>query len=99
VDLTKWIGSLDWIICGGESGPHARPCDLEWIGSIRDQCAAANVPCFIKQLGSNPHAIIECELSEVRDKKGGDISEWPAALRVRRFPIPVRPSKTEGFVK
>lgn len=43
---------LDWIIVGGESGPGARPCHVQWIRSIRDQCQAAGVPVFVKQLGS-----------------------------------------------
>ena len=43
---------VDWVIVGGESGPKARPCDIDWIRSIRDQCRAAGVPCFVKQLGS-----------------------------------------------
>jgi protein gp37 len=41
------------IIVGGESGPHARPCDVAWIRSIVKQCADAGVPCYVKQLGSN----------------------------------------------
>jgi len=40
---------LDWCVIGGESGPHARPCDLGWIRGIRDQCKAAGVPCYVKQ--------------------------------------------------
>lgn len=45
---------IDWIITGGESGPGARPCDIEWIRRIVEQCKAAGVPCFVKQVGSNP---------------------------------------------
>jgi len=40
---------LDWVIVGGESGPRRRPCGIEWIQSLADQCKSANVPCFIKQ--------------------------------------------------
>ena len=40
---------LDLVIVGGESGPHARPCNLDWIRSIRDQCKAAGVPFYMKQ--------------------------------------------------
>jgi protein gp37 len=40
---------LDWIVAGAESGPGARPCNIEWIRSLRDQCAAAGVPFFFKQ--------------------------------------------------
>lgn len=46
--------ALDWIIVGGESGPSARPCDIAWIRSIVEQCKAARVPCFVKQIGALP---------------------------------------------
>jgi protein gp37 len=42
---------LDWIIAGGESGPHARPSHPDWFRSLRDQCAAAGVPFHFKQWG------------------------------------------------
>jgi protein gp37 len=42
---------LDWIIAGGESGPHARPAHPDWFRSLRDQCAAAGVPFHFKQWG------------------------------------------------
>jgi protein gp37 len=45
---------VDWLIIGGESGPSARPCDVAWIRSLKDQAAAAGVPCFVKQLGAYP---------------------------------------------
>ncbi len=48
-------GGIDWVICGGESGPKARPCHVEWIDDIVQQCHAARVPCFVKQLGANPY--------------------------------------------
>jgi hypothetical protein len=40
---------LDWIIAGCESGPGARTCEVSWLRSLRDQCAAAGVPYFLKQ--------------------------------------------------
>jgi protein gp37 len=43
---------LRWVIVGGESGPGARPCDLAWVRSIVQQCRAAGVACFVKQLGA-----------------------------------------------
>lgn len=43
--------SLDWVIAGGESGPHARPPHPDWFRSVRDQCAAAGVPFLFKQWG------------------------------------------------
>lgn len=42
---------LDHIIVGGESGAGARPMHPEWVRSLRDQCAAADVPFFFKQWG------------------------------------------------
>lgn len=49
-----WSGPgkrLDWVICGGESGPGARPMHPDWARSLRDQCQAAGVPFFFKQWG------------------------------------------------
>ncbi|MDF1734967.1 MAG: phage Gp37/Gp68 family protein [Minwuia sp.] len=43
---------LDWVICGGESGPGARPMHPDWARSLRDQCAAADVPFHFKQWGA-----------------------------------------------
>lgn len=42
---------LDWVICGGETGPGARLCHPEWVRSLRDQCHAAGVPFFFKSWG------------------------------------------------
>jgi protein gp37 len=42
---------LDWVICGGESGPGARPMQPEWAQLVRDQCIAAGVAFFFKQWG------------------------------------------------
>jgi protein gp37 len=42
---------IDWVICGGESGPGARPMHPQWATSLRDQCAAAGVPFLFKQWG------------------------------------------------
>jgi protein gp37 len=49
-----------WIIVGGESGPGARPCNIGWIRSIIEQCNAAGVPCFVKQLGKVPVEVDRC---------------------------------------
>lgn len=43
--------SLDWVICGGESGAKARPMHPDWARALRDQCADAGVPFFFKQWG------------------------------------------------
>ena len=44
------LENIDWVIVGGESGPGARPMDLAWVRAIRDQCQAAGVPFFFKQM-------------------------------------------------
>ena len=44
------VGKLDWVICGTESGPGARPWDWDWIRNLRDQCQVARVPFFLKQV-------------------------------------------------
>lgn len=51
VSLGPWISQLDWVITGGESGPHARPSNPQWFRDIRDQCAAAGVRYLHKQNG------------------------------------------------
>ncbi len=53
VDLRRWLasGDVQWIIAGGESGPAARPMDLDWARDLRDQSAEAGVAFFLKQLG------------------------------------------------
>ena len=50
LDLTPWLDELQWVIVGGESGRGKRPIDLDWAREIRDQCAAAGVPFFMKQV-------------------------------------------------
>jgi protein gp37 len=50
-DRYETTHGIDWVICGGESGPHARPMHPVWARSLRDQCAAAGVPFLFKQWG------------------------------------------------
>lgn len=40
---------LFWVICGAETGPGARPMDIAWARSLRDQCREAGVPFFFKK--------------------------------------------------
>lgn len=97
----EWRG-VDWVIVGGESGHGARPCRIEWVRSIVEQCQAAAVPVFVKQLGSHVIGNMSERMAmigepvnrgddsivrwKLRDKKGGDMAEWPQYLRVRQFP-------------
>jgi protein gp37 len=80
---------IDWVICGGESGPGARPFNLAWAESIYTQCGEAGVPFFMKQIGSKPFWLSEGDGGTIYPpikSKGGDPSEWPEHLRVRQFP-------------
>ena len=45
------LEGIDWVIVGGESGPHARPMRESWVIEIRDKCRLAGVPFFFKQWG------------------------------------------------
>ncbi len=59
-DLGGQAWEIDWLIVGGESGPGARPMDIDWARSLRDECADSGAAFFLKQLGG------------VRDKRGAD---------------------------
>lgn len=80
------IPIIDWVIIGGESGNEKgkyryRPCEIEWIESIIDQCKGTKTPVFVKQLGT--HLAKQLGL---KDRHGGDMSEWPKHLQIREFP-------------
>lgn len=80
------VPGIDWVICGGESGPGARMFREEWAESIRRQCDAAGVAFFMKQYGSNTFRGEPMRPIYLMDSKGGDPAEWPEHLRVRQFP-------------
>ena len=63
---------LDWLICGSESGPKARPSHLNYFRSARDQCQAAGTSFFMKQITERGQKI--------------PFAQWPEDLQVREFP-------------
>jgi protein gp37 len=65
---------LRWVIVGSESGHKRRPMHVEWAMSLREQCANAGVPFFMKQM-------------EINGKITGEISAFPPELQVREFPV------------
>jgi len=67
---------IDWVIAGGETGPHARRSDLDWFRSLRYQCSAAGVPFFLKQITARGRKI--------------PFDEWPSDLQVREVPDAAR---------
>lgn len=61
------LAGIHWVIVGGESGPRARPMQIEWVREIREQCREQGVAFFFKQWGG------------IRPKSGGrelDGQEW-----------------------
>lgn len=92
---------LHWVVVGGESGPGARACDINAVRDVVEQCNAAGVSVFVKQLGAiavdstrhtrgrtAPYSLRPQELG-LKHPKGGDPAEWPEALRVREWPLSV----------
>jgi protein gp37 len=65
---------INWVIIGGESGPHCRPMQLEWARSLVAQCRAANIPVWVKQLGGYPN-------------KREALLSLPEDLKIRELPI------------
>jgi protein gp37 len=45
------LDGIHWVITGGESGPDARPCEVQWVRDLRDRCQDAGVAFFHKQWG------------------------------------------------
>lgn len=96
--------ALDLVIAGGESGPGARPCALEWLTDAGRACREAGVPFWLKQLGSfivsEARAWTEEEAREqglpyrwawragLEDRKGADPAEWTAELLELRGRLP-----------
>ena len=73
---------IDWVICGGESGPGARPMHPAWSRSLRDQCAAAGVPFHFKQWGEwQPYKMGTAYCDGFREaivvKNGDGPTGWP----------------------
>lgn len=83
------LHGIDWLICGGESGPGARSFDIEWARSLRDQCRRAGTAFFMKQLGV--HTRMSPDGGDplpmfFTKAQAGDLSVIPEDLRVRQFP-------------
>lgn len=90
-----------WTVVGGESGPAARRCEVGWIRSIVRECEEHDVPVYAKQMGTafvderngvvGAGLLVHPDVADrvayrLRDRKGGNIDEFPDDLRVRQFP-------------
>jgi protein gp37 len=82
--------TLDWVIVGGESGPGARPCYVEHVRSVVEQCRAAGVACFVKQLGARCYSMPyrgsdrKWTPEEALDSNGEEIEELGKILGASR---------------
>ncbi|MFH0901319.1 MAG: phage Gp37/Gp68 family protein [Pseudomonadota bacterium] len=65
--------TIDWIVAGAESGPGARPCELDWLRSLRDQCQAVGVSYYLKQ------ARIDGKLVHLPELDGRQWTEMPVS--------------------
>jgi protein gp37 len=79
------VPPFDFVVCGGESGPRARPFDLEWARSVRDACRRLKLPYYCKQFGAN--ASVGGIPFPTKHRKGEDPDEWPVDLRIRQIPL------------
>jgi protein gp37 len=89
IDLSPWLGELDWLIVGGESGVgnRARPMHPDWVRDLRDQVRAAGGALFLKQVGSN-----RALWPGVKHRKGENPIEWPPDLQIQDLPRRSGPS-------
>ncbi|MBN2039609.1 MAG: phage Gp37/Gp68 family protein [Spirochaetes bacterium] len=82
-------GFIDWVICGGESGPDARPAQPDWILTLKYQCAESKTPFFFKQWGEFIPVIknFEVTMNRVGKKKAGrllygkEYNEYPRKIK------------------
>jgi len=70
------LEGIHWVIAGGESGPRARPMNIEWAREIRDQCRSQSVPFFFKQWGGTRPK------SGGRELDGREWNDFPAIIKL-----------------
>ena len=62
--------SLDWVVVGAETGHDARPCDPDWIRSIRGECRDHKIPLYVKSLGDRKEIPLDLRIRELPDFRG-----------------------------
>ena len=91
VALGDAVHDLAWVVIGGDNTKphsHAREFDTAWAVSLIDECTAANVPVFMKQVGVRPYWTIE-GVAYAYTKSTGEgkyMVEWPEEIRIQEFP-------------
>lgn len=87
---------IAWVVVGGESGPGARPMDVDWARSLRDQCHEVGVAFFMKQMGSVWARENKSHWPDGRrDSKGACMDNWDEDLRIREWPAGFVPPKKD----
>lgn len=97
--IVKDVPELDWVIIGCESGPKRRPCKIEWVRDLVNQCKSAGVAPFVKQLEmwrDNDSPILYETEEQARGHCGPkykvksvvvkDITKFPKDLQIREYP-------------
>jgi len=81
-------GAIHWVVVGGENGPRARPCHVEWLRQVVAQCRDFGVPVFVRQLGARALWDIEGHtvLMPALARKISGRAQWPADLRIQEYP-------------
>lgn len=80
-------GFVDWIVCGGESGPGARPVEASWVRRLRDLCRACEVPFHFKQWGAaGPGRELDGRTHD--DRPAFDVTWWPDGVDCRTCGAP-----------
>jgi len=72
------LENIDWVIVGGESGPHARPMKPEWVKSIWEQAYAQRIPFFFKQWGTyGPDGVKRSKQANGKELDGRIVQQMP----------------------
>lgn len=71
---TRMAATINWVVIGGESGPHCRPMDIRWAADLLEECEMCEIPAFMKQLGGWPN-------------KRDQMEDFPEGMRIREFPV------------
>jgi protein gp37 len=82
IDISKYLEfdysspKVRWVICGCESGPRARPMEMDWVRSLHDQCKLNSRFFFLKQM------MIDRKLVKMPGLDGNRCADYPLDQRI-----------------
>lgn len=95
--------SVDWVVCGAETGPGARPMHPEWPRRVRDDCVAAGVPFWFKSWGEWAGYEIYEDMDHIQainisyiDKEGKTYEKYHEILGIKGVAYIARVGKKES---